>query len=62
MGNCISGGAVEVSDEDRRRHKEAEKSLREVRIQHLNAFLRIYAYLPSSVLLSAKDSCRRGKS
>ncbi|KAI0005345.1 heterotrimeric G protein alpha subunit 4 [Russula compacta] len=31
MGNCISGGAVEVSDEDRRRHKEAEKSLREAR-------------------------------
>lgn len=28
----MSGGSVEVSDEDKRRHREAEKSLKEVRI------------------------------
>jgi hypothetical protein len=29
----MSGGAIEVSDEDKRRHREAEKSLKEVRIR-----------------------------
>jgi len=29
----MSVGAVEVSDEDKRRHREAEKSLKEVRVQ-----------------------------
>lgn len=33
MGNCISAGSVEVSDEDKRKHREAEKSMKEVRIQ-----------------------------
>jgi hypothetical protein len=33
MGNCMSVGAVEVSDEDKRRHREAEKSLKEVRVE-----------------------------
>jgi hypothetical protein len=33
MGNCVSAGATEVSDEDKRRHREAEKSLKEVRVE-----------------------------
>jgi hypothetical protein len=33
MGNCMSVGAIEVSDEDKRRHREVEKSLKQVRIQ-----------------------------
>jgi hypothetical protein len=33
MGNCASAGATEVSDEDKRRHREAEKSLKEVRVK-----------------------------
>jgi hypothetical protein len=33
MGNCMSSGAAEVSDEDKRRHREAEKSLKEVRVE-----------------------------
>ena len=45
MGNCMSAGSVEVSDEDKRRHREAEKSLKEVRIQ-FSLFLR--AYIPIS--------------
>jgi guanine nucleotide-binding protein subunit alpha len=32
MGNCMSTGGIEVSDDDKRRHREAEKSLKEVRI------------------------------
>jgi len=38
----MSGGSVEVSDEDKRRHREAEKSLKEVRI-HFHSFSCIYA-------------------
>jgi hypothetical protein len=29
----MSAGSVEVSDEDKRRHREVEKSLKEVRVQ-----------------------------
>jgi hypothetical protein len=29
----MSAGSVEVSDEDKRRHREVEKSLKEVRLQ-----------------------------
>jgi hypothetical protein len=42
MGNCISAGSVEVSDEDKRKHKEAEKSMKEVRIQFPVFFPCIY--------------------
>lgn len=42
MGNCMSTSSVEVSDEDKRRHKEAEKSLKEVRIQ-------FRTYMPSGL-------------
>jgi hypothetical protein len=38
----MSAGSVEVSDEDKRRHREVEKSLKEVRIQ-FHSFSRIYA-------------------
>jgi len=39
----MSVGAIDVSDEDKRRHREAEKSLKEVRIQHSwLSLLRIY--------------------
>ncbi|KAN0121442.1 Guanine nucleotide binding protein (G-protein), alpha subunit [Russula decolorans] len=31
MGNCMSAGSVEVSDEDKRRHREVEKSLKEAK-------------------------------
>jgi len=31
MGNCLSVGSIEVSDEDKRRHREAEKSLKEAK-------------------------------
>jgi guanine nucleotide-binding protein subunit alpha, other len=46
MGNCVSGGAAEVSDEDKRRHREAEKSLKEVRVEsrYFLSFYHIYAY------------------
>ena len=40
-----------MSDEDKRRHREAEKSLKEVRSRHSwRSLLRIYAYLPSRIL------------
>ena len=62
MGNCISGGAIEVSEEDRRRHREAEKSLKEVRIQCSPlAFQCIYAYLPSLVPSNTNDAVLSGK-
>ncbi len=32
MGACMSSGAIEVSEEDKRLHREAEKSLKEVRV------------------------------
>lgn len=44
MGNCMSAGSVEVSDEDKRRHREVEKSLKEVRVQ----FRSFRAYMPIS--------------
>ncbi len=31
MGACMSSGGIEVSEEDKRLHREAEKSLRDVR-------------------------------
>lgn len=30
MGACFSAGSFDVSEEDKRRHREAEKSLKEV--------------------------------
>ncbi len=41
----MSSGSVEVSDEDKRRHREAEKSLKEVRVQFPIFFC---AYMPIS--------------
>jgi hypothetical protein len=38
----MSAGSVEVSDEDKRRHREVEKSLKEVRVQ----FTLFRAYMP----------------
>lgn len=35
MGACMSSGGIEVSEEDKRLHREAEKSLKEVRPYHL---------------------------
>ena len=32
MGACMSSGSIDVSEEDKRLHREAEKSLKEVRI------------------------------
>lgn len=43
MGTCMSVGSIEVSEEDKRRHREAEKSLKEVRVQ-FHSFFR--AYIP----------------
>jgi hypothetical protein len=34
MGNCMSATAVDISDDDKRRHREAEKSLKEVGVTH----------------------------
>lgn len=34
MGACMSSGPVDISEEDKKRHKEAEKSLREARTPH----------------------------
>ena len=31
MGACMSTGVIEVSEEDKRRNKEVEKELKEVR-------------------------------
>jgi len=49
MGNCVPASVevIEVSDEDRRRHREVERSLKKVRIQcsHLsffNVYIRIF--------------------
>ena len=41
----MSTGSVEVSEEDKRRHREAEKSLKEVRVQFHSFFC---AYIPIS--------------
>ncbi len=32
MGACMSSGGLEVSEEEKRLHREAEKNLKEVRI------------------------------
>lgn len=34
MGICMSATGIEVSDDDKRRHRDAEKSLKEVRVIH----------------------------
>ena len=34
MGNCMSATAVDISEDDKRRHREAEKSLKEVGVIH----------------------------
>lgn len=38
----MSAGSVEVSDEDKRRHREVEKSLKEVRISLFRAYMPIF--------------------
>ena len=46
-----------MSDEDRHRHREVERSLKKVRIQCSHFFFqRIYMYLPGLVLLNTNDS------
>ena len=47
-----------MSDEDRRRHREVERSLKKVRIQcsHISFFQHIYTYLLGLVLLNTNDS------
>ena len=40
MGACMSSGGIEVSEEDKRRNREVEKNLREVRVDIL--FHRLY--------------------
>jgi hypothetical protein len=41
MGACMStGGMVDVSDDDKRRHREAEKYLKEVSLRQNDADLR----------------------
>jgi hypothetical protein len=42
----MSAGSVEVSDEDKRRHREVEKSLKEVRVQ-FHSFVHICQYFES---------------
>lgn len=32
MGACMSSGGIEVTEEDKRRNREVEKNLREVRV------------------------------
>ena len=62
MGNCVPASVevIEVSDEDGRRHREAERSLKRVRIQYSmftsRFFQRIYTYLPDPVLFDTNDS------
>jgi len=48
---------IEVSDEDRHRHWEVERSLKKVRIQcsHISSFQCIYMYLLGLVLLNTND-------
>jgi hypothetical protein len=58
----MSAGSVEVSDEDKRRHREAEKSLKEVPVQ-LPFFLCIYANISSQYrVLTTLCIIRRSKS
>ncbi len=47
----MSAGSVEVSDEDKRRHREAEKSLKEVRAQFSLFFSCIYSNILTQCLL-----------
>ena len=37
MGACMSTGVIEVSEEDKRRNKEVEKELKEVRTMHFKS-------------------------
>ena len=37
MGACMSTGVIEVSEEDKRRNKEVEKELKEVRTMHFRS-------------------------
>ena len=59
MGNCVPASmeVIEVSDEDRHRHWEVERSLKKVRIQcsHISSFQCIYMYLLGLVLLNTND-------
>ena len=67
MGNCIPASVevIEVSDEDRRRHREAEWSLKKVRVQYSHPFFfffqRTYTYLPGPVLFNSNDSVFQAK-
>lgn len=36
MGACMSSGVVEVSEQDKQMHREAEKQLKEVNFHFLN--------------------------
>ncbi len=65
MGACMSSGPIEVSEEDKRLHREAEKQLKEVcrvsyppgNVTHVN-FLRIQAKakMAHQVKVRANDS------
>ena len=56
MGNCMSAGSVEVSDEDKRKHREAEKSLKEVRTRSHTFPLHIHANINRVVLTTLLSS------
>jgi hypothetical protein len=60
MGNCVPASVevIEVSDEDGRRHREAERSLKRVRIQcsYISLFQRVYTCRPDPVLFNTNDS------
>jgi hypothetical protein len=58
----MSAGSVEVSDEDKRRHREVEKSLKEVRV-HFHSFSCIYATILSQYrVLTTLCIIRRSRS
>jgi hypothetical protein len=64
MGNCASAGATEVSDEDKRRHREAEKSLKEVRVKTTTlstAYIRICGVSSLSVHSQLIKICCQAK-
>jgi hypothetical protein len=52
----MSAGSVEVSDEDKRKHREAEKSLKEVRIRFHTFPLHIHANINRVVLTTLLSS------
>ncbi len=54
----MSSGSVEVSDEDKRRHREAEKSLKEVRVQFPIFSVHICPYLVLTTLGITRRSRR----